>query len=66
MAEWSIATLGNESGERHQPTSTRLKTHAISDLTPQKYAAILSVQPNEMFFRGFEPDVSQSYHNESC
>jgi hypothetical protein len=39
------ARLESEAGQRHQPALKRLKTHAISDLTPPHYLAMCVRKP---------------------
>ncbi len=55
------ARLESEAGERHQGPPKHANAHAISDLTFPNYTRCASV--NLDVLRGFEPDVSQSYHN---
>jgi hypothetical protein len=55
------ARLESEAGQQHRSTARHLNAHAISDLTLKSITRCASV--NLDVLRGFESDVSQSYHN---
>ena len=55
------ARLESEMGERHRALPKLLKAYAIRDLIFENYLSMSAV--NLDVLRGFEPDVSQSYHN---
>jgi integrase len=59
------ARLESETRQQHRATPKRLNTHAISDLTTQNDYLVCVRKPLDVL-RGFEPDVSQSYHNQLC
>jgi hypothetical protein len=55
------ARLENEAGQQHQAIPKEPNAYAISDLAFQTITQCASV--NFDVLRGFEPHVSQSYHN---
>jgi hypothetical protein len=56
------ARLENEAGQRHRLKPKRVNARAISKLTFRNDHSCASV--NLDVRRGFEPDVSQSYHKQ--
>ncbi len=57
------ARLESEAGDTHQTTPKQVNAHVIRQLTSRTTTRCASV--NLDVLRGFEPDVSQSYHNPS-
>jgi hypothetical protein len=53
--------LESEAGHRHRATLKRVNVYAIIDFALLKITRCASV--NLDVLRGFEPDISQSYHN---